>query len=150
MDPVGTPYNGDALTPVFAWQASAFSWQEIIRILAYEHQPEKLCVQPPVNISNNVSFLIDNAKIKHESDIRCDDMGVWNCTGSPKLYLTLVYDLDGKANSARKCEEKPDALSSEFFVLKQSYFVNASSENCRKVISKLQGRMLFLLDIVCQ
>ena len=116
----------------------------MLQILSHDYEPEQLCVQPPVNIRNNVSFLINNSKIRREPDIRCDDMGVWRCTGSPKLHFRLIDGVDGKATTAKKLERKPDDSTKQYCILRRSYFVNASSEDCRKVISKLQSKTLLI------
>ena len=35
-----------------------------------------MCLSQPINVGNNVSFLLDHSKFQNESDIVCDNMGV--------------------------------------------------------------------------
>lgn len=45
-------------------------------------QEEIICSSQPVSVENNVSFVVDMAKLKDPNDIRADDLGAWTCTGS--------------------------------------------------------------------
>ena len=73
-------YNDDALTPVYEWKNVAYSFKELIRILLTEHSKEHLCVAPPINVP----------QMKKLDDLKCDDMGAWIHTGSPKLSAKLT------------------------------------------------------------
>ena len=67
-------YRGDALTPVYERRNEAYSIDEIAEILIHDQATERLCIAPSVNFSHNMSFLVDNAKMKKIDDIKCDDM----------------------------------------------------------------------------
>lgn len=96
-------------------------------------------MQPPLNVEHNASFLIDNKRLTHKRDIKCDDMGVWYCKGSPLIYLHASTNKDGKLTDAKRLEGKPVSSSEQYLVLKRSYHLNASSPDCHKILSNLQG-----------
>ena len=77
----GERYKGEVETPVFAWRREPYQFEQLVRILLGEHEAERLCVSQPVNVSHNVAFLVNNAKIKDLNDLKCDDMGVWEHNG---------------------------------------------------------------------
>lgn len=141
--PVGEPYNNDAMTPVFSWQATPFTWQKIVQILSSKYEDERLCVATPLNVQHNVSFLVNNNALKESQDIKCDDMGVWHNKGSPNLYFKAEKD-DGEIKSLVRIDSKPEDSHNDVFVLKRTFYVNASSPDCRKVISVLRGTHVVL------
>eukprot|EP00794_Sanderia_malayensis_P001059 gene1059-396_t len=89
----GVMYNDDPTTPVFSWNKNPFTWQEIARILVHdEHDDKKLCVDTPINIKDNVTFLVKNTVFATIADIKCDDMGVWLNKGTPKTHFCVAND----------------------------------------------------------
>eukprot|EP00794_Sanderia_malayensis_P006742 gene6742-7502_t len=89
----GVMYNDDPTTPVFSWNKSPFTWQEIARVLVHdEHGDEKLCVDTPINIKDNVTFLVKNTVFATIADIKCDDMDVWLNKGTPKIHFCVAND----------------------------------------------------------
>lgn len=64
--------------------------------MLHEHENDSVCVSTPINIAHNVTFLIDNTKMKMKEDIKCDDMGVWLHTGSPKRSFRVLRKMSGK------------------------------------------------------
>ena len=89
LNPDGRPYKDDVSVPVFIRCKSAFSWEEIAKILLRKYDKEQVCLSQPINVGNNVLFQLDHSKFQNESDIMCDNMGVPKHTGSPKICFTL-------------------------------------------------------------
>lgn len=137
--PSGVPYKGDVTTPVFSWSKSAFSSQDIVKILLASYEPEYLCVSPPVNVENNASFLVDCSKLANKDDIKCDDMGAWSHKGSPKRFFVIKKTKDNKISKVvtlrGKCQTKDEGI----YMLRRTYSENASDSTVRKQVSKLTG-----------
>ncbi|XP_028410639.1 uncharacterized protein LOC114533331 [Dendronephthya gigantea] len=143
--PESTLYHDDALTPVFSWKKNAFSAECLVNILLNEHESSTLCVSTPINIAHNVTFLIDNSKIKMKEDIKCDDMGVWLHTGSPKKSFRVLRKNSGKISQITSVISTSDELTqgqAQLVTLKRVYYVNKSSADLRKIISTLEGTLL--------
>lgn len=83
LRPAGIPYKEDVCTPAFSWSHKAYSCKGLVRLLLQDYEPESLCISQPVNVSHNVSFLVDNKMLQSKDDVKCDDMGVWKHNGSP-------------------------------------------------------------------
>ena len=92
----GSFYKDDALLPVYSYTSGAFDLEDIVRILLLNYSPDCLCFSQPVNIAHNVSFLVDTSNLKHQSDIKCDDMGSWKHNGTPKRLVRVSIDHEGK------------------------------------------------------
>ncbi|CAB4026604.1 High affinity nerve growth factor receptor [Paramuricea clavata] len=69
-----TLFHDDALTPVFSWNKKAYTAERLVHILLDKQESGRLCVMTPINIAHNVTFLINNTKMKMEEDVKCDDM----------------------------------------------------------------------------
>ena len=57
------------------------------------------------NISKNTVFLVDTSNLLDVADVKCDDLGAWQCTGSPKFYYST--DQDGNFHKHEDPEHCP-------------------------------------------
>ena len=73
-----------------------------------------MCVSQPVNVSHNMSFLVDARSLQHKEDLKCDDMGAWKHNGSPKCWFHVennsrgkkrITAVDKKSNPVRATED---------------------------------------------
>ena len=69
--PTGEPFKDDALTPVFAWNKTAYTGEQLVSILLGTYEAEETCISQPIN----VSFLVDTRSFQHTDDPKCDDIG---------------------------------------------------------------------------
>ena len=113
-----------------------FSWEEIAKILLRKYDKKQVCLSQPMNVSNNVSFLLDHSKFQNESDIMCDNMGVWKHTGSPKICFTL----SDETSDISKCNTNNTGEGSKVYTLKRVYYRNTSSGDVRKIVSTVYGK----------
>ncbi len=142
MKPVCEPYQNDTKTPVFSRNSKAYTSQMLIKILLQRFEKEAQCVATPINVAHNVSFLVDNSSLRQWSDVKSDDMGAWVNKGCPKLYINLKENKDETIACIERCEKNDVKDANKFCMLKRSYYVNAASTDCRKVISTLHGKKL--------
>ena len=136
LNPDGRPYKDDVSVSVFLRRKTAFSWEEIAKILLRKYDKEQVCLSQSVNVSNNVWVLLDHSKFQNESDIMCDNIGVWKLTGSPKICFTL----SDETSDISKCYTNNSSEGSKVYTLKQVYYRNTSSGNVRKIVSTVYGK----------
>ena len=120
LNPDGRPYKDDVSVPVFLQHKSAFSWEEIAKILLKKFSKEEVCLSQPINVSSNVSFLLDYSKFQNESDIIWDNMGAWKHTESPKICFTL----SDETSSISKCYTNNTGERSNVYTLKRVCYRN--------------------------
>ena len=132
----GRPYKDDVSVLVFLRHKTAFSWEEIAKIMLRKYDKEQVCLSQSINVSNNVSFLLDHSKFQNESDIMCDNIGVWKLTGSPKICFTL----SDETSDISKCYTNNSGEGSKVYTLKQVYYRNTSSGDVRKIVSTVYGK----------
>ena len=135
LNPDGRPYKDDVSVSVFLRRKTAFSWEEIAKILLRKYVRSK-CLSQSINVSNNVSFLPDHSKFQNESDIMYDNTGVWKLTGSPKIRFTL----SDETPDISKCYTNNSGEGSKVYTMKQVYYRNTSSGDVRKIVSTVYGK----------
>lgn len=139
MQPTGIPYKGDASVPVFSWIKTAYSGQNLVKLLLKSYDPEYMCVSQPVNVENNVSFLVDCSKLHNQDDIKCDDMGAWKHKGSPKRFFHVERSSDNDILSIVQLKENFHPQDKGVYMLRRSYSENASDSSVRKLVATLTG-----------
>ena len=133
MSPDGTLYKGDIYLPMFSWKSQPYQWDEIVKILLGSYEEEYLCKSQPIDVSNNVTFLISNSSFKNVKDIVCDDMGAWKHNGSPLKYF--VVDKSSGNNDLKPSATKDPGC----YILKRIYYQNISSPDLRKIVATISG-----------
>ena len=76
----------------------------------------------------NTVFVVDTSKHLHAADVRCDDLGAWQCRGSPKFH----YSIDENGKCCR--HEHPDDCPAGhvLYTVQRQYFSNKSLPSLRK------------------
>lgn len=83
-------------------------------------------------------LLIDVTKLKHNDDLKCDDMGAWKHNGSPKRFYQVKMKNDGIQQVIPLGRERPQP-SDDIYTLKRMYYKNGSDNDVRKITSELHG-----------
>ena len=79
-------YNGNPELPVYARISTRMDTQKIVNaLLDPELNDDMICSMQPVNVENNVVFIVDLGKLKNVKDLYCDDMGSWQYNSLPFL-----------------------------------------------------------------
>ena len=68
-----SPYKDDAKMPVLSWSSQRFSDEEIVTIILGKDDNKVLCTPPTINVSHNVTFLVNTRKLRKPNDLKCDD-----------------------------------------------------------------------------
>ena len=129
----GTFYKGDIYLPVLSCKTRQYLWDEIVKILLGPYEEEYLCKSQPIDMSNNVTFLISNSSFKNVKDIVCDDMGAWKNNGSP--LKRFVVDKSSGNNDLKPSATKDPGC----YILKGIYYQNISSPDLRKIVATISG-----------
>jgi len=150
--PTGDPYKDDALTPVFAWNKTAYTGEQLVSILLGTYEAEETCISQPINVSHNVSFLVDTRSFQHTDDFKCDDMGAWKHNGSPKCSFRVVKDSKGNkeiVSLGRKYDASTHQPRTNDYELRRVYYQNTSDPAVRKIVCKLYGTYTLILVKAC-
>ena len=110
---------------MFSWSSQPFSAEKIVTIILGKYDSEVLCTSPPINVSHNVTFLVDARKLSKPNDLKCDDMGAWRNNDVRKERVFVKFD----------CHNDTATVD-----LKRSYHKNKSIEDVKKIIVILEGQ----------
>ena len=91
------------------------------------YNPNVMCLSPPINVSNNVSFLVDTSSLDHGDNIKCDDMGAWDNKGCPSCCFNVERNSRGIKRIASlgliKCLNDQDRIPTNLNVLTSKTFL---------------------------
>jgi len=81
-------FDDEERLPVHEWGLGRCkNVQEAANILLIEAPSANVSRVVPVNINKNVSFIIDTSAIDHIDDLKCDEMGSWDCVGVKSAHF---------------------------------------------------------------
>lgn len=67
-----------------------------------------VCTQRPVGVTEAAVFLVNTSKLKHQEDIRADDVGRWCHKGKPVRFYSIEQLPSGEVYGAQRCNEETD------------------------------------------
>ena len=93
--------------PVYEWNPCMHTYKvsEIAQALL-ESSPthSNICHCTPTNVEHNCTFLVDQSKLKSQSDLKADDCGAWKNNG---VRCVVIFFESGKTTVvAREKEAK--------------------------------------------
>ena len=110
--------------------------QEIVNaILDPDLVESRICSMQPVDVENNVVFVLDLSKLASFKDIYCDDMGSWKHNG---VYHAWI-DVDESEFVSVLGKERPDSHSASVYSITKKYYVNKSASDLKKTVALLTG-----------
>ena len=75
-------YDNDENLPVYEWGlVKGGKMHEIAEILLNKAKHTQVGTDVPNNVNRNTSFIVDTSCIGNIDDLKCDDLGIWHCTG---------------------------------------------------------------------
>lgn len=84
----------------------------------------------PVNIENNVNFIVNLDELEDAEDLLSDDLGSWEQTKTRSKWYQVKYLRNGEASTVTKVADRVDG---SFQVCRRPY-VNKSDKSLRKTI----------------
>ena len=68
--PDDSQYKDVPKIPLFSWSSQRFSDDEIVPIILEKYDNKVLCTPPAINVSHNVTFLVNTRKLREPNDLR--------------------------------------------------------------------------------
>ena len=93
----------------------------------------KVCTTQPLHVSEHGTFIINLSSLKSTSDVKCDDIGVWNNNSNDKFYFHLNVADDLTIEVTQAVEKD----GSRCAVLKREYYTLKHDKDFRKRIDLL-------------
>ena len=89
----------------------------------------------PLGVAENATFLIDIDHVNYH-DLKADDLGVWNPTGTKKTFFRF-----SSSGTLRFTSKRPStSINSSYYILTHRYYVHKSYEKFHRQIADIEGR----------
>ena len=91
-------YNNDYTLPVYKYtrKGEKLGIEQLGKIMFNENINERIvCSRQPTSVCHNSVFIVDLHVLNDPYDIRADDNGSWNRTGSPITYISVHKNSSG-------------------------------------------------------
>ena len=139
LGPIAEPmyYEGDRQLPVYKWGITkGISTDEAVKLLLQQCTDRSyIATHIPTNISKNTVFVVDTSKLLDVEDVKCDDLGTWQFTGSPKFYYST--DQDGNWHKHEDPEDCP--ADQVLYVIQRQYFTTSTMPQALIIVLYIFG-----------
>ena len=127
----------DSKQPIYEHPPKRYTAERILQILLDPSIPkEKICKLKPSNITSSATFVVDVCHLKCVDDIKKDDFGIWNYSGShPQAYEVFVQK-DGYLN-IEKCSD--DSSGDNVVYLRRLHCTHPSNQDFKCMICFISG-----------
>ena len=125
-------YKGDPALPVYRWGLkNGMCTDDVAELLVNRCiDRSRIATRGPTSVENNTVFIVDTSKISEKDDLKCDDLGAWECKGSKKSFY--YKDEDGKLGKLAK-DKLPDEQVG-VFVIQRQWYRNSSMNSLQRII----------------
>jgi len=132
--------------PVYEIPPEKYSANKIIAILLTA-KPEEVCRHKPLNIKKSSTFVVDVWCLKNQEDIKKDEFGIWQYSGShPQCFYVRQKD-DGYIDIEK--HEAGEINNSHVMYLRRLHCVHPSNSNFKRLICFLSGQYCRICCIFC-
>ena len=132
-------YNEDCNLPVYKFtkRGEKLGIEQLGEIMLFGNLDEKLvCCRQPTNVCHNSVFVVDLHMLIDPYDIRADDNGTWNRTGSPIAYVSVHEDSSGHKSLAKRSRLRQFP---NHFKISRVYFKHSTSPDFKRIITTAEG-----------
>ena len=136
-------YSNESSTayPVYEHPPQKYSAETVIKILLDPNlDPSQICSSRPTNISESSTYVIDVTKLETPKDIKSDNFGVWNHSGShPQPFVVKIDE-----NGVQVDKRAPGMSGDNVMYLRRLHSVHPSNKQFKRMIAFLSGEYIFI------
>ena len=87
--------DDDPSQPIYERPPPKYSAERVIKILL-QAEKSKVCQRKPTSISKSATYVVDVRNLRNQDDIKKDDFGIWNYSGSHPQPFKVFYKEGGE------------------------------------------------------
>ena len=95
-----------------------------------------VCTKKPVRVTDAAVFLVDSTRLRHQDDLKADDMGSWTHKGKPVCFYKVQRLSSGEVNDAEQCDSTDDK---RIYKLTRIYYHHKGTSEFRKTLFFVHG-----------
>ena len=89
--------------PVYEIPPPKYTAERILKILLDPEIDEKICNDKPSNVSTSATYVVNIANLKHPDDVKKDEFGIWNYSGSHPQVYRVYHKKEGSGKVWKWC-----------------------------------------------
>lgn len=138
-------FSNSEVSPVYEVPPPKYNAEQILTMLLDPAlDKSKICQGKPSNVSQSATFIVDTRNLRHPDDIKKDEFGIWNYSGShPQTYRVSLKE--GGYLSIDKCGA--GATGRNIVYLRRLYCTHPSNPSFKRQICFISG--MYALCIRC-
>ena len=114
--------NGNLSLPIFSKEKVVLKPIEVATLLFGKDTvpPAKVCTVQPLRVQEHATFIVNLPSLKLTSDVKCDDIGIWNNNSNDKFFFKVSWtdDLEVEILRAKNGGKNHAVLKREYYTLK--------------------------------
>ena len=127
--------EGDQL--IYEHPPAKYTAEQIIKILL-DPIEEKICHVKPICVTKSATYVVDVCSLHNIEDIKKDEFGIWNYSGShPQVFK--VYTEDDGYKTIEKCSE--GASGNNVVYLRRLHCTHPSNSDFKRLICFLSAEL---------
>lgn len=131
--------GSDDSSSVFESAARSYTSEEILQILLNPTiHPHIICKTRPSNITKSDTYIVDLDCLEHPDDVRRDEFGRWNYSGSHVFYYRTEKTDDDLLEFERVL---PGTQGDNIFQLRQIHCKHPSNPNFQRLLAFITGKL---------
>lgn len=126
---------GDVMKPVDVFDA----------VLNTDLSSTSICTKKPVGVTDAAVFIVDTTKLRHQDDLKADDMGSWTHKGKPIHFYKVQCLSSGEVYDAQLCDSTDD---DRIYKLTRIYYHHKGTTEFRKTLFYIHGKCVIAVWFV--
>ena len=128
--------------PIFERPPPKYSAYGIMKLLLDPNiDKSKIALKRPVGTTHNATFVVDLSKLDHPDDVKKDNFGKWEHSGShPEVFRCLFGEQDSV--TVEKCA--PGASGSNVYYLRRLRSYCPTNHEVRRLMAFIHGQYMFI------
>ena len=123
--------------PIYEYPPPKYSAERILEILLDPCTPiNKVCKEKPTGVTCSTTYVVNTRNLKRLDDIKKDEFGIWNCSGSHPTSFRVKFKHDRMV--AEKCEK--GAVGGNIYYLRRLHCTHPSDVSFKRMICFVSGK----------
>ena len=97
-----------------------------------------MCQIKPTSISKSATYVVDVRNLRNQDDIKKDEFGIWNYSGSHPQPFKVFYEEDGEITVEKR---NPGVSGANVVYLRRLHCTHPSNADFKRLICFLTGRL---------
>ena len=133
-------------TPIYEYSISQYTVEDLVLMLLDPCDKSRICTERPTDIRCIATFLINLDSLKHPDDVKHDNFGKWNQSGSHTVPFQAWYT-EGGALQFKRLQRHDTSSVSDVQYIRRLHYYHPSDARCKRMLAFITGK--YFIEICC-